>query len=98
MTAVVVLLEIPIRPDAEGVDEVLREDLPHTASFTGNESTAVITDAARPNTLFLLTRWATMEAYDAYSEWRRSPGGVTRMSEIASAAPIVRRFNTYLEF
>ena len=37
MTAVA-LLEMSIRPDAEGVDDILRADLPHSAAFPGTRA------------------------------------------------------------
>jgi two-component system phosphate regulon sensor histidine kinase PhoR len=46
MMAVTALLEFPVHPDADNLDDILRFDLPHTAAFPGNEgmpSGAVLT-------------------------------------------------------
>jgi quinol monooxygenase YgiN len=95
---VTILLELPLRPDAENVDEILRFDLPATAAYPGNEGTEVITDDTRPNLVFLLTRWSSMEAYEAYFAWRQSPQGRTRLNEIAAGAPTIHRFRSHLSF
>jgi quinol monooxygenase YgiN len=96
--AVTILLELPLRPDAENVDEVLHFDLPATAAYPGNEGTEVLSDDARPGMLFLLTRWSTPEAYEAYFAWRQSPEGRTRLNEIAAGPPTIQHFHTYLRF
>ena len=96
--AVTILLEFPVRPDAENVDEVLNFDLPATAAYPGNEGTEVLSDNTRPDKLFLLTRWSTPEAYAAYAAWRQSPEGATRLNEIAAGAPTIHHFHTYLRF
>jgi quinol monooxygenase YgiN len=96
--AVTILLEFPVRPDADNVDDVLRFDLPATASYPGNESTEVLADDARPDKLFLLTRWSTPEAYEDYVQWRQSPEGATRLSEISAGAPTIQHFHTHIRF
>jgi heme-degrading monooxygenase HmoA len=96
--AVTILLELPLRPGAENVDEVFKLDLPATAAYPGNEGTEVLSDDARPDTLFLLTRWTTMEAYEAYFAWRQSPEGRTHLHEIAAGAPTIHRFRSHLRF
>jgi quinol monooxygenase YgiN len=95
---VTILLELPLRPDAENVDEILCFDLPATAAYPGNEGTEVITDDTRPNLVFLLTRWSSMEAYEAYFAWRQSPQGRTRLNEIAAGAPAIHRYRSHLSF
>ncbi|HST82445.1 MAG TPA: antibiotic biosynthesis monooxygenase [Kineosporiaceae bacterium] len=96
--AVTILLELPIRADAENVDEILNFDLPATAAYPGNEGTEVLSDDTRRDTLFLLTRWTTMEAYETYFAWRQSSEGRTRLNEIAAGAPTVHRFRSHLRF
>lgn len=95
---VTILLEIPINPAADNVDAAFRHDLPATAGFPGNELTEVLTDPARPESLFMLTRWSTPADYEAYTYWRSTPEGATRMPEIASGPPIVHHFNAHLAF
>ena len=97
MTAVA-LLEMSIRPDAEGVDDILRADLPHTAAFPGNQGTEVLVDPEDPSKLWLLTHWADQDALDTYVAWRNSPEGATRLAEIASGAPTSRHYVTHLTF
>jgi heme oxygenase (mycobilin-producing) len=96
--AATILLELPLKPDVENIDEILNFDLPATAAYAGNESTEVLSDDTRPDMLFLLTRWSTMEAYEAYFAWRQSPEGATRLHEIAAGAPTIHRFHTHLHF
>ncbi|MFD6063820.1 antibiotic biosynthesis monooxygenase family protein [Rhodococcus wratislaviensis] len=96
--AITILMKMPLRPDADNIDEVLRHDLPATAEFEGNEGTEVITDNSEPHTLYLLSRWSSDDAYEKYSAWRQSPEGVTRLGEISSGAPTFRKFHTYMLF
>lgn len=96
--SVTIILEIPIDPHAPDVDAAFLHDLPPTAGFPGNEHTEVLADTSRPNTLFLLTRWATEEAYQAYAEWRSTPEGVTRLAQIAAGPPTLHHFHTHLTF
>jgi heme-degrading monooxygenase HmoA len=96
--SVTVLLEIPIKPTADNVDDAFTHDLPATSQFPGNELTEVIADLTRPYTLFLLTRWSTEEDYQAYTAWRSTPDGATRMPEIAAGPPTVHHFHTHLAF
>lgn len=95
-----VLMSMPITPGLthEIIDEVLRHDLPHTASYPGNEVTEVIRAEENSDILVLLTKWSTCEAYEAYSAWRRTPEGATRMAEIVSGPPTFQRFSSYMTF
>lgn len=96
--SVTIILEIPIKPKAVGVDDAFLHDLPGTAAFPGNELTEVLADPSRPHTFFLHTRWATEEDYQAYTAWRSTPEGATRLPEIASGPPVTHHFQTHLTF
>jgi heme oxygenase (mycobilin-producing) len=96
--SVTIILEIPINPEARDVDAAFLHDLPPTVAFPGNEQTEVLADATRPHTLFLLTRWASEDAYQAYVQWRSTPEGATRLTEIASGPPTIHHFHTHLSF
>lgn len=95
---VIALLEMSIDPKAGNVDEILRHDLPNTASFPGNEGTEVLADETDPTKFLLVTRWISQESFDAYAAWRQSPEGATRLSEISSRPPISRHFRSYMTF
>lgn len=96
-TTITVMMDIPLRPDVADVDAAFHHDLPATRAFAGNLSTEVVAEDSRPDHLLMITRWEDEQSYAAYVAWRRTPGGVTRLADIAAAAPTVRTFRTRLE-
>jgi quinol monooxygenase YgiN len=96
--SVVAILEMPLRPDVPGVDDILRSDLTATAAFAGNQGTEVLADPADPSKLWLLTHWADQASLDTYVAWRGSPEGATRLAEIASGPPTSRHYVTHMTF
>lgn len=95
---VIALLEMFIDPSSGNVEEILRHDLPATASFPGNEGTEVLADDTDPTKLLLVTRWTSQEFFDAYAAWRQSPEGTTRLGEVSSRPPTSRHFRSYMTF
>lgn len=88
-----VILELSLRPDAEGVDEIIRETLAQTAAYEGSESLEVIVDDEDPTKVLVIEKWTTTAAHDAYAAWRQTPEGANRLPSI-SAAPGVKRIFT----
>ena len=93
-----VILEIPINPQAPNVIVAFEHDLPAALAFPGNEHVEVLEDPTRPGVLFILSRWASEEDYQAYAAWRATPAGATRLPEIAAGPPTVHRYQSYLSF
>ncbi|MDQ0662233.1 heme-degrading monooxygenase HmoA [Arthrobacter ulcerisalmonis] len=91
-------LEITVDPAAANLDAIFDLDLPNTAAFPGNQSTEVLQDTHNPGRLIVVSRWATQADLDAYTAWRQSPEGKTRVAEIITGPPSSRHFsirNTY---
>lgn len=92
------MLEFTIDPAASNLHEILEYDLPHTAAYPRNESTEVLRDDEDPSRLTVVTRWTTAADLSAYTAWRQSPEGTTRLAEIATSPPSSRHFSIQKTF
>lgn len=94
------LMRLTLGPAAtrDLVDEILRHDLPGTASYPGNEGTEVLFSTDDPAGLYLMTRWASLEDHNAYSAWRRTAEGATRLPEIVSGPPTFQTLTSHMTF
>jgi heme-degrading monooxygenase HmoA len=86
-------LEIRVNPAATNLDAIFEHDLSRTAAFPGNVSTEVLQDSDDPTRLTVMTRWATESDLAAYTAWRQSPDGATRLPEIITEPPVSRHFS-----
>lgn len=92
IVSMTVLLELKFKSERveEGV-ELFRHELLRTRSFAGCESVEVVRDQADLDRLIFVERWSSVEAYEAYGDWRATDGAITDLAEMLDAPPIMRR-------
>ncbi len=59
---------------------VLKKTLGDTRARPGCEGVTVHRDAAQPNAILLVERWASLADDEAYRAWRAGDGAVTEMA------------------
>ncbi|RKR76587.1 putative quinol monooxygenase [Frondihabitans australicus] len=79
-----VLLEITLKPDAEGADDIIRETLAQTAAFDGQESLEVLVDDDDPNKIVVVEIWESTAHHAAYDAWRKTPEGASKLGTITA--------------
>jgi quinol monooxygenase YgiN len=90
--SVIALLDITLKADQ--LDEaraVVHETLAQTRAFAGNESVEVMVDAADPAHWVLVERWASMDADNAYREFRATPAGASELGKYLAAVPTLTK-------
>ena len=70
---------------ADEVKAVLKKHLGDTRARPGCESVTVHQDAAQPNAILLVERWATRADDEAYRAWRAGDGAITDMAGLVVA-------------
>lgn len=91
-----VLLELTLRDDAEGAEDIIRETLAQTAAFDGNESLEVLVDDDDPKKLVVVEIWESTAHHAAYDAWRQTPEGASKLGTI-TAARLKRIFSHTLD-
>ena len=93
MTAIV-HLDLHLNPaQLDIVPDLLNETLAATRAWPGNEGLEVLVDDADPAHIIVVEQWATAADHDAYSAWRTTPEGVSRLGEVVAAVPVKTIFS-----
>ena len=93
MTAIV-HLDLHFNPaQLDVVPGILNETLTATRAWPGNEGLEVIVDDADPAHIIVVEHWATAADHDAYSAWRTTPEGVSRLGDVVAAVPVKTIFS-----
>jgi quinol monooxygenase YgiN len=93
MTAIV-HLDLRLNPaKLDIVPGILNETLVATRAWPGNEDLEVLVDDADPAHIIVVEQWATAADHDAYSAWRTTPEGVSRLGEVVAAVPVKTIFS-----
>jgi quinol monooxygenase YgiN len=93
MTAIV-HLDLRLNPaKLDIVPGILNETLVATRAWPGNEGLEVLVDDADPAHIIVVEQWATAADHDAYSAWRSTPEGVSRLGEVVAAVPVKTIFS-----
>ncbi|GLY14943.1 antibiotic biosynthesis monooxygenase [Kineosporia rhizophila] len=90
--SVIAVLEFRLRPEtlSEGLP-VLHEVLQETRTFAGCRSVEVMVDQADPAHLVVVEHWESMEADEAYREFRAGPGAPTALGPHLAGAPVLTK-------
>ncbi len=88
-----VLGEAEIKPDAlEEMKAYLREILPDTRAFEGNEGIGVYTDRENPTSMLYVEHWRTREDFDRYVAWRTETGAIEKQLGMMARPFTLRMF------
>ncbi len=89
--AVVALLDLRIKPESvPGAREFVEDVLVATRAFPGCLGVDVLVDVSDSAHLLLLERWSSLDADQAYREWRATAEGASGLTAIASASVLTR--------
>ena len=72
--------------------DVLRDTLAATRAFPGCLGVDVVVDIDDPTHFLAIERWESIEADNAYREWRATPEGASPLGSILAAAPTLTKF------
>jgi quinol monooxygenase YgiN len=92
--SVLVVLELEAaRGKGDALIGLLRDTLGDTRARQGCQSVTVHRDAAEPDAIVLIERWASREDDAAYRAWRAGDGAVPALATLLAAAPTIRYFD-----
>ncbi|GLK15869.1 putative quinol monooxygenase [Herbiconiux flava] len=89
---VISLLDLRIKPDLlDSAPEVIHSVLAATRAREGSLGVEVTVDADDRQHFIVVEKWESMEADDAYREWRSTPEGVSDLGSLLAAPPVLTR-------
>ena len=89
-----VFLESKAKPGlGNGLVEKLKEILPDTRSYDGNQSVDVYQQADDPDTLIIHSQWDSKGHWEKYMAWREETGVLSAFVEALEGPPSHRFFN-----
>ena len=90
--SVVLIAEVKIKQGTkEELVSYMREILPDTRAFEGNEGIDVCFDEEDSDLMVLVEKWSTPDDYHKYHEWRVSSGTLDKLRSFLAGKPS-RRF------
>lgn len=72
--------------------ETLRQTMPETRRFEGNEGIELYRDAERPNRMMFFEQWRSREDYQRYGQWRTETGVSQALKDAMLGQPSARWF------
>jgi len=89
---VLLIVEIKVKPETkEDLKSYLKEILPDTRSFEGNQGLDEYFDIEEKDVMVLVEKWQSSEHYHKYHEWRVSTGTLDKFRTFFAGKPS-RRF------
>ena len=89
-----VILESKAKPGlGNGLVEKLREILPDTRSYDGNQSVDVYQEADDPDTVIIHSHWDSKGHWEKYMAWREETGVMSAFVEAMEGPPSFRLLN-----
>lgn len=89
--AVVALLDLRIKPESvRGAKEFVEGVLVVTRAFPGCLGVDVLVDVEDSAHFLLLERWSSLDADQAYRDWRATAAGASGLGTITSASVLTR--------
>ena len=89
-----VFLEFVAKPGhGNGLMETLRDVLPDTRSYEGNQSVDVYQKVDDPDTCIIHSQWDSQGHWEKYIAWREESGELTAFVEELEGPPTIRFFN-----
>ena len=89
-----VFLEFKAKPGlGNGLVQKLKEILPDTRSYEGNQSVDVYQRADDPDTCIIHGQWDSQGHYEKYLAWREETGVLSAFVEALEGPPLIRFFN-----
>ncbi len=89
-----VFLEFAAKPGCGGVlMETLRDVLPDTRSYEGNQSVDVYQKVDDPETCIIHSQWDSQGHWEKYIAWREETGVLASFVEELEGPPTIRFFN-----
>ena len=86
--AVTILLSVSARPgQGDALVKAFQDILPDTRTYEGCQGVTLHQRADDADSVLLVERWASVEAHDAYSVWRRDSGTLGSIMELAGGRP-----------
>jgi len=90
--SVLLIVEVKVKPDSiDDLKTYLKEILPDTRSFDGNQGLDVYFDIEEKDVMVLVEKWESPEHYHKYHEWRISTGVIDKLRSMFAGKPN-RRF------
>jgi quinol monooxygenase YgiN len=90
--SILLIAEVKVNPATiEDLKVFLKEILPDTRSFEGNEGIDVYFDVDEKDVMVLVEKWQSPEHYHKYHEWRVSTGTIDKLRTFLAGKPS-RRF------
>lgn len=91
--AITSLLDVNLRPDApEDAEARFSSILSATRARPGFVSAEVVRDLDDPRHLVVIEVWESLEADQAYREWRATPEGASELGELAGGRIALARY------
>ncbi len=86
------IAEVKVKSDQiENMRSYMKEILPGTRSFEGNEGIDIYFDIEEKDVMVLVEKWETPDHYHKYHEWRVSTGVIDKLRSMLAGRPS-RRF------
>jgi quinol monooxygenase YgiN len=94
-----ILLIAEVKVKSEQIDNMksfMKEILPDTRSFTGNEGIDIYFDTEEKDMMVLIEKWQSVDDYHKYHEWRMSTGVIEKIRSMLDGKP-TRRFLQHID-
>lgn len=89
-----VMLEVKAKADAvEALRTLTTAGIPHTRAFAGCQGATAYVSQDDPQTLVLVSQWASRDAYERYLAWRTEDGSLAQLMSLLDGPPIIRDFS-----
>ncbi len=89
---ILIILEVKVKSETiEDLKAFLKEMLPDTRSYEGNQGLDVYFDIEEKDVMVLVEKWQSSEHYHKYHEWRVSTGTLDKFRTFFVGKPS-RRF------
>lgn len=89
---ILIILEVKVKSETiEDLKAFLKDILPDTRSYEGNQGLDVYFDIEEKDVMVLVEKWQSSEHYHKYHEWRLSTGTLDKLRTFLAGKPR-RRF------
>ena len=89
---ILITLEVKVKSETKNdLEAFLKEILPDTRSYEGNQGLDVYFDIEEKDVMVLVEKWQSSEHYHKYHEWRVSTGTLDKLRTFFAGKPR-RRF------
>jgi len=89
---ILIILEVKVKSETKNdLEAFLKEILPDTRSYEGNQGLDVYFDIEEKDVMVLVEKWQSSEHYHKYHEWRVSTGILDKLRTFLAGKPS-RRF------